>query len=756
MDLPPAVHGERGRVARRARLRAGLTQEEVAERSGLSVRAVGNLERGVVARPRRHSLAAIADALGLTGEERAAFTGPASRPAPDDAPAGRTPAQLPPAGRPLAGRHAHLAALDAVLARDGVRVVVVHGGAGMGKTALALAWASAVRDRFPDGQLYAGLRGYAPAAPAGPGLVLHQFLRALHVPAAEISAELDARAALFRTVTAGRRLLLVLDDARDADQVWPLLPAEPGCLALVTSRSRLDGLAVRVGAEPVPVGPLAPDAATTLLGSIVGAARVAADPAAAEALLARCAGSPLAVTLVGLRAAAMPGVGLAEIAAGLDGSTAAFDLAPGDDSLSVRGALSWSYSALTGQQARMFRALAAHPGPAVHTDVAAALLGVPAADARALLDALAAVHLAEWLPGDRWRQHDLVRGYAAELHRRHALAGEAEAGDEDRLLAHYLATVDAATGALAPHERYRRPPLDVAADPPGFADEEAARRWLADELPAVVAVCGLAGRAGQADAALRLSNDLWSYLHYGALHDAALAVHADAARACRAAADRAGECHALNNLGIAQRRVGDFAGAADSLRAALRLADELADRVLLGRAVCNLGEVEAELGRLDEAHQHYAAYLRLAEADAEGHPQRYCGALLNMADLFDRSGRHAESAEFYQRAWQAAEPPECSAARGFAHVGLGGVARRLADPVMAEWHHRAALDIAERSANRTLECAARLDLGDLLLACGRLGEAGEVLERALEIARNAGERPGELRAHELLGVIHRG
>ncbi len=705
----------------------------------------------MVARPRRHSLAALADALGLAGEERAAFTGQAARPATDDAPASRTPAQLPPAGRPLAGRRAHLAALDVLLTRDGVRVAVVHGGAGMGKTALALTWAGSVRDRFPDGQLYAGLRGYAPAAPAGPAPVLHQFLRALHVPATEIPAELDARAALFRTMTAGRRLLLVLDDARDADQVLPLLPAEPGCLALVTSRSRLDGLAVRVGAEPVLVGPLAPDEAAVLLGSIVSVARAAADPAAAAALLDRCAGSPLAVTLVGRRAAAMPGVGLAEIAAGLDGSTAAFDLAPGDDSLSVRGALSWSYSALAVPQARMFRALAAHPGPAVPTAVAAALLGVPALDARGLLDALAAVHLADRLPGDRWRQHDLVRGYAAELHRRHALAGEQDAGDEDRLLAHYLAAVDAATGVLAPHERTRRPPLDVPADPPGFAGEESARRWLADELPAVVAVCGLAGRAGRPDVVLRLSNDLWSYLHYGALHDAALAVHAEAARACRAAADRAGECHALNNLGIAQRRVGDFAGAAGTLRAALRLAEELADRILVGRALCNLGEVEVELGRLAEAHQHYAAHLRLAEAD--DHALRYCGALLNMADVLDRSGRHAESAQFYQRAWQAAEPPECSVARGFAHVGLGGVARRQADPVTAERHHRAALDIAERSANRTLECAARLDLGDLLLACGRLGEAGEVLARALEIARDAGERPGELRARELLGEI---
>ena len=532
--------GERGRIARRARLRAGLTQEEVAERSGLSVRAVGNLERGVVARPRRHSLAAIADALGLAGAERAALIGTGPLPAPDDAPAGRTPAQLPPAGRPLTGRHGHLAALDGVLARDGVRVAVVHGGAGMGKTALALAWAGSVRDEFPDGQLYAGLRGYASAAPVGPAQVLHQFLRALRVPPAEIPAELDARAALFRTVTAGRRLLLVLDDARDADQVWPLLPAEPACLAVVTSRSRLDGLAVRVGAQPVPVGPLTPDAATALLGSIVGVARAGADPAAAAALLARCAGSPLAVTLVGLRAAAMPGLELAEIAAGLDGSTAAFDLAPGDDSVSVRGALSWSYSALTGRQARMFRALAAHPGPAVPTTVAAALLGVPVADAHALLDALAAVHLADWLPGDRWRQHDLVRGYAAELHRRHAAAGEPDADDEDRLFACYLAAVDAATVALAPHERSRRPPLDVAADPPAFAGEEAARRWLADELPAVVAVCGLAGRTGRSAAALRLSNDLWSYLHYGALHDAALAVHAQAVRACRVAGTEQG------------------------------------------------------------------------------------------------------------------------------------------------------------------------------------------------------------------------
>ncbi len=746
-----------GRNVRDARLHAGLTQEEVAERAGLSVRAISNLERGLVGRPRRSSLEAIADAVGLTEPERALLTRRPVEPTPPTVPvpvptAAPPPAQLPASGPVLAGRQEHLAALDAVLARAGPRVAAIHGGAGMGKTTLALSWAGRVRAAFPDGQLYANLRGYAATEPTSPSVVLHQFLRALHVPVEQIPGELDARAALFRTVTTGRLLLVVLDDARDAEQVWPLLPAEPGCLSLVTSRATLGALSVRVGAVPVAVGPLAEPDAAGLLTAAVGAQRFGADRAAAAEVLARCAGSPLAITVVGQRAAATPELDLAQVAAELRESEPALlglDLEPGDESCSVRTALSWSYSALPDEQARAFRLLTVHPGRTIGLAAAAAVLGIGVTAARRALAALAAVHLADRLPGDRWRQHDLLRHYATELRVR---GQDRETGPaRERLFTHYLLETDRATGTLAPHERARRPLLPGRhRHPAELASTDAARSWLADELPSVVAVCELSADLGRGDVALRLSNDLWSHLHHDALLDAALQVHGHAVRACRAAGDRAGECHALNNLGVAQQRLGAFAAAESSLRTALEQAHELDDDLLLGRALCNLGELDMVRNRPDDALRHLLGHLAIVERG--DNPLRLASGLLALAQLHQRAGRHHEACDQYRRTLLVSTSPDCAAARGFAHVGLGASLLRLADDTAAELHHRAALDLAEREANPTLEYSARAGLGELLLARGQPIAASLHLERALELASAARERPNLLRAHALLGT----
>ncbi|HEX6521236.1 MAG TPA: NB-ARC domain-containing protein [Streptosporangiaceae bacterium] len=394
-----------GELVRGRRAELGLTMEQLAELTGLSVRAISDIERGRTGQPRRASVSLLADALTLakpavTGP---AATGPATGPAaPGSAAAGLdgagrqagapgvvTPRQLPAAIPGFAGRTAELATLTGLLERVdgeyGSAVAAVSGMAGVGKTALAVRWAHQVADRFPDGQLYADLRGFSPAGlPAAPGDVLHGFIEALGVRAATIPVQADARTGLYRSLLAGRRVLVLLDNATDSEQVLPLLPASPGCLALVTSRAQLTGLAVAQGATPVPLKVLSGAAARELLASRLGAARLAAEPRSADRLIQLTGGLPLALAVIAARAAAHPGCPLEVLADELADARGRLQvLGGGDASADVRAAFSWSCHRLSGAAARMFRLLSIHPGPDVTIAAAASIAGIaPRAGAR--------------------------------------------------------------------------------------------------------------------------------------------------------------------------------------------------------------------------------------------------------------------------------------------------------------------------------------------------------------------------------------
>ncbi|NUS83500.1 MAG: hypothetical protein HOY75_12325 [Streptomyces sp.] len=368
------------------------------------------------------------------------------------------PRQLPPDVPLFVGRSEQLAYLDGLLAATATTTVAaaIGGGPGVGKTSFAVHWAHRVHDRFPDGQLYVSLRQGGPDAPAlDPAEAAATVLEAFGVPAPRIPAGRAARLGLYRSVLAGRRVLIVLDDAQDADQVRPLLPGVPGCLVVVTSRTRLVGLVAAEGAWPVTLDLLSAREAREFLAHRLGAARVAAEPEAAGQLGEMCARLPLALAVVAARAATCPHFPLGAVVEELRDACVGLDaLDSGDPATDLRAAFARSYRSLSPPAARLFRLLGIHPGPDITPAIAAGLLGEPVRRARALLAELSRAHLmTEDAPG-RYRGHDLLRAYALELTLVHDT-------DEDRRAAlHRLL-------AHPPHPAHRAArPLPAPTEPP--------------------------------------------------------------------------------------------------------------------------------------------------------------------------------------------------------------------------------------------------------------------------------------------------
>ncbi|WP_349876351.1 NB-ARC domain-containing protein [Micromonospora sp. HUAS YX12] len=315
-------------------------------------------------------------------------------------PADPPPRQLPGDVRGFVNRVKELRALDRLLGDDAVAasLVVLTGTAGVGKTALALRWAHAVRHRFPDGELYANLRGYDPGQPSRPEQVLDRFLRALGVPASAIPADLEDRETLYRSRLADRRVLVVLDNAATVRQVRPLLPGTSSCLVIVTSRSMLSGLVSRDGGRRLTLRMLAEEDAVTLLQDVTAEYRTGDDAVELAELARLCARLPLALRIAAERAASRPFMPLSELIHDLRDESALWDALTaedGEEADAVRSVFAWSYRALNTPAARLFRLLGLHPGPDLGTPAAAALAGSPVSQIRQPLDALVGAHLLE-------------------------------------------------------------------------------------------------------------------------------------------------------------------------------------------------------------------------------------------------------------------------------------------------------------------------------------------------------------------------
>jgi hypothetical protein len=404
-------------MVRVLRVRAGLTQEQLSELSGLSVRAISDIERGTTTRPRRSSIALLEAALrqfGGNGDAPPAAVVPADR-------ASSGPRQLPPAVPGFTGRTRELDALTHLLGPAGaatgpVVISAIAGTAGVGKTALALHWAHQAAERYPDGQLYVNLRGYDPDRPVPAASALAWLLRALGVAGPDIPPEPDERAALYRSLLAGRRMLVVLDNAGSAEQVRLLLPGTVTCGVLVTSRDSLAGLVARDGAARLDLDLLPMADAIALLRTLIGG-RADTDPGAAEALATQCSRLPLALRVAAEFATARPEVSLASLVGELTNQQRRLDLldASGDPRAGVRAVFSWSYRDLASVPARVFRRLSLHPGPDLDAHAAAALSGTALDEAAEVLDLLARTHLIQRAGPGRYDLHDLLRAYAREL-----------------------------------------------------------------------------------------------------------------------------------------------------------------------------------------------------------------------------------------------------------------------------------------------------------------------------------------------------
>ncbi|MEU1885542.1 tetratricopeptide repeat protein [Micromonospora rifamycinica] len=665
------------------------------------------------------------------------------------------PRQLPAAVRHFTGRSAPLAALTALLTEPPgppgtVPVSTIVGTAGVGKTALAVYWAHQVADRFPDGHLHVDLRGYDPESPAlSPAEAVAGFLEALAVPPERIPAALAAQAALYRSLLADRRMLVLLDNARDADQVRPLLPSSPGCLVLVTSRNHLPGLVAAEGARPLPLGLLSPAEGRELLSRRLGGDRVAAEPEAVDRIVAAAAGLPLALAIVAARAATYPEFGLARLAAELTATRGALDaFSSGEANVDVRAVLSWSYRGLEPVAADLFRVLGAHPGPDVSVAAAASLLAVSTAEVRRPLAVLNRANLlTEHTPG-RYVLHDLLRAYAVELAMATDSARLRDAALR-RLLDHYLHTAYAAALLLHKH----RDDIALPAASPGTtavvpADRDEAWAWLAAEHRALLAAVDLAAEHGLPTHAWQLAWSVNTYLdRVGAWQDQSHAQQV-ALWAATAAGDRDGQARAHRNRAVACLRLGGYDQARDHLERSLRLYAELGDGVGGGRTELNLGILAERQGDHRRALDHAQRAHRLFAA--AGHAQGQANALNNIGWYHIQLGDHARALDYCGRAlaqqqrtgnryWEA----HAWDSLGFAHHQLG----RHRDALDC---YRHALALWRETGERYYESVTLMHLGDSHRAAADDAAARAAWRQALDVLDRLGH-PDAAQLRQRLG-----
>lgn len=534
------------------------------------------------------------------------------------------PRQLPAGISYFTGRAAELSLLDrladeAAAGTGAVVIAAISGTAGVGKTALAVHWARQSAHRFPDGQLFVNLRGFDPSgAPVTPGEVIHDILTTLAVPAERIPAGLDAQTALYRSVLADRRMIIVLDNAHDADQVRPLLPGSPFCFVIITSRNQLTSLVAADGAQPLALDLLSDAEARELLARRIGSARLSAEPAEAAELLTLCARLPLALCILSARAAARPDFRLSALTSGLRGARDRLDaLDAGDGPGSVRAVMACSYADLRTDTARAFRLLGLHSGPDITVPAAASLAGIPDTQAHRLLNELTRAHLlAEHVPG-RFGCHDLLRAFAEER----AQASEGRAGADEavrRMLDHYLYTAHAAAFLLSPgRDPLALPALSSGVRPEPLADGDTALTWFEAEQKVLLRAIARAADAGFAVHAWQLAWAIGRFLdrrgHWQEWHTA---LHT-ALPAAERLDDRAAQAQLLGHIGIAGTRLGLYQNAYASLHRALDLYRQLEDPKGEARTHQYAGMMFERQGRYDKALGHARQALDLFRATGQ-------------------------------------------------------------------------------------------------------------------------------------------
>jgi tetratricopeptide (TPR) repeat protein len=668
-------------------------------------------------------------------------------------------------------------------------ISALTGAPGVGKTALAVHWAHRAAGRYPDGQLYVDLRGYSTDPPLRPIEALRRMLTVCGVAGERIPADADDAAGLFRSLLAGRRMLVVLDNAAAAEQVRPLLPGGPGCLVLVTSRDRLDGLVAMQGARRVGLDVLARDEAVTLVARIIGEDRVRAEPGAATELaeLAELCGQlPLALRIAAAQLAGGQDP-IAQYVAGLRAGYRVARLAVGGDErhAAVEAAFDRSYTGLSILERRVFRLAALAPGADFTVEAAAALAGIPADRAVAAVSGLTRAHLVQQRAGGRYQFHDLLRLYAQAQSR-----AEDEATERDaallRLVTEHAASATAASLLLYP-QKLRLHPQEASPDRACFADNAAALAWFdAERVNLVAAVCEAGDRPWPAVG--QLAYALRGYLE-GAHHlddfvavatrglavmsavgdargEAASRISLASARACRAEFDEAQpgftaalagarrhdwpdiEAVALNNLGILYEKTGRLDQAAEHYGGALVLYRRIGWHVGLGMCHANLGYVYYLRGMLEQAAANQAEALRLATRDgAVG----VCAlALEHLGAVFHARWRLAAALDHLNRALERYREMGNRYGESSALQRLGAAHRDAGDHARARELAQSALSLARDIGHGDAHMDALVTLGGVCLCLGDPTGAAAYHKQALALAGDLGQPFAEAQA--LIGL----
>jgi DNA-binding SARP family transcriptional activator/Tfp pilus assembly protein PilF len=706
------------------------------------------------------------------------------------------PRQLPGRVRHFAGRARELQALTSLLdqagddAPDTVLISAIDGTAGVGKTALAVHWAHQVAGRFPDGQLYVNLHGYDPGQPMPAADALAGFLRALGVAGQDVPVDADERAARYRSLLAGRKMLVVLDNARDAGQVQPLLPGTPGCMTVVTSRDALPGLVARFGAWRLDLDLLPLTEAVGLLRALIGV-QVDADPAAAQTLAAQCARLPLALRVAAEIASARSSAPLVDLVRELDDQRSRLDLldAGGDALTGVREVFSWSYRQLDSGAAGTFRLLGLHPGPDFDSRAAAALTGATVEQASAQLYLLARAHLVQQAGPERFALHDLLRAYAAEL----AATDEQRQPALTSLLDYYLHASAAAMHILVPGEQYRRADISPPeTQVPAFSGREHARLWLDAHRAILVAVTAHAADHGWPDHAVRLAAILRRYFELGCHYPELVAMNDHALRACRLTGDRAGEAEIFNNrsfvalrqsrfpeatrdiehalllyretgnragetialgrLGVTAMLQGRYSRAARYLRETLARFRDAGDRTSEARTLVNLSLIDLRQGRYQQAASQLRQSLALYRDCGDDTNEANAMANLGVAEL--RQGRYRQAADHLDHSLTLHRERADRVGEAYALINLAALDLRQHHHDQARARLEQAVALCRQTGDRAGESEACNGLGEVLLAAGRPEDALSEHIAALDLATRAGERYEQARAHQGMAAVY--
>ena len=655
------------------------------------------------------------------------------------------PRQLPADLATFTGRTPLLERLDAVLAsRDeasGPRIVVVHGTGGVGKTVLATHWAHRVADDFPGGQLYLNLRGYGPGAPMRPETALDALLRGLGIEGEQIPAEVDARAGLLRSSLTDRAVLVLLDNALDADQVRPLLPGSGPSIAVITSRSQLRGLVVREGADRISVDDLDRPESLDLLAEVLGTRAVPYERSELAELAQLCGDLPLALAVAAERSSLDADAGLADLVADLRAERDRLDVLDlGDEATDLRAVFAWSYRALDVETARMFRLLGGFPGADISLAAAAALAGRTTSQTRRLLDHLVGVSLLGQRRRERYELHDLLRLYAADLARSQD-PGERRSAALDRMFAWYLHSALDARKTARPGAR----PIAVDVEshdvePLIFDSPDDAMSWLDTERDNLTAVTEAASQLDRPHVAYLLVSATWHYFLWIRAFDDMLRLGMLGMTAARVDGDVHAEAHCANLLAVVHAELMDLEKARELFEQAVGLFQQIGDSAIYASALDNFGVTLQRLGRSEEAVDYFESSIamagRVGQRESENKTQNNLAtAYIALGRFKDAARLAAATAEVYRRRGDLDNEATVLDTLGQALAGQGRHAEAIE-------RYRRSITLFDEVDDLWFKGVALTNLGRSLRAVGRLAEAREVWRDALGIFDSLGTPPG--------------